>query len=672
MSTRKSDAFAVVYRHRRPVVIGIHAILAALAYLTAFGLRFEFQLSSEELLRFAQTVPYVVLARIVVLGFFGVYGGSWRHVGSRDLVTLGLAASVGSLVLIAALFLTSQLAGLPRSVLALDWLIFIFLAGGARFALRCAREGLLPLQAARGKRTIVIGAGEAAERLLRQSLHDPRRAMRFVGLLDDSPNQQGRSLHGVRVIGDTNQVQELARKHAAELLVIAIPSATGDEIRRIVTACEESGLEFKRLPSLEELLEGTVQPGELRDVQIEDLLGRTPVYLDLARVERDVAGQTVLITGGAGSIGSEIARQVAGFAPRRVVLLEQAESPLYFVHLELSKDYPGLEVVPIVGDITDTSRVEAIFAEYRPDYVFHAAAYKHVPMMEANVSEAVTNNVLGTLRVAECAAQHGARKFVLISTDKAVNPSSVMGATKRLAERIVLGWPALRLSRTEFRVVRFGNVLGSDGSVVPLFRKQLTAGGPLTVTHPEARRYFMSIPEAVQLVLQAAALPEVSGRIAMLDMGEPIRILDLAEQLIRLSGRTPHRDVHITFTGLRPGEKLDEELTSATESTVATEVEKIHLVDADEMRGAPLEAGVYALFAAISSGNSTAILRELRKLIPEYRSRGIELELLLPDGRDHDPVRHSERTHVAAFHLPDGELSRFPLTVSVASQALPA
>lgn len=666
------NVFGGLYRHRRPVVIAIHMIVAAVAYFAAFGLRFEFQISNVELLRFAQTVPYVVLIRIVVLEFFGVSGGSWRHVGSRDLITLCLAASVGSVVIVAALFVTGQLAGLARSVLALDWLIFVFLAGGARFALRCAREGLLPLQAARGRRTIVIGAGEAAERFLRQSLHDPRRGMRVVGLLDDSPTLQGRSLHGVRVIGDTNQVQELAGKHAVELLVIAIPSASGDEIRRIVTACEETGLDFKRLPSLEELLEGTVQPGELRDVQIEDLLGRTPVYLDLARVERDIAGQTVLITGGAGSIGSELARQIAGLSPRRVVLFEQAESPLYFVHLELSKNYPGLEVVPIVGDITDANRVEAVFSQFRPDCVFHAAAYKHVPMMEVNVSEAVTNNVLGTFRIAESAARHGARKFVLISTDKAVNPSSVMGATKRLAERIVLGWPPLRSSRTEFRVVRFGNVLGSDGSVVPLFRKQLAAGGPLTVTHPEARRYFMSIPEAVQLVLQAAALPEVSERIAMLDMGEPIRILDLAEQLIRLSGRIPHRDVHITFTGLRPGEKLDEELTSPTESTVATEVEKISLVHADEIRGAPLESGVYALFAAVSSGSSTATLRELRKLVPEYRQSGIELELLSSDGHDREAVRHTERTHVTAFHLPDGELSRFPLNVSVATHALPA
>jgi FlaA1/EpsC-like NDP-sugar epimerase len=548
--------------------------------------------------------------------------------------------------------------------------MFIFLAGGIRFAIRCAREGQFPLQPGHGRRTLVIGAGEAAERLLRQSFHDGRRGMRFVGLLDDNVGTHGRSLHGVRVLGDTRQLPDLAKKHRAELLVIAIPSATGEEIRRIVTACETTGLDFKKLPSLQELLEGSVQAGQLKDVEVEDLLGRKPVYLDLACVEHDLAGQTVLVTGGAGSIGSELARQIAGFSPRRLILLEQAESPLYFVHLELSKNYPGLEVVPIIGDITDAKRVDAAFAQYRPDYVFHAAAYKHVPMMESNVGEAVTNNVLGTLRVAEAAARHGARKFVLISTDKAVNPSSVMGTTKRLAERIVLGWPALRGSRTDFRAVRFGNVLGSDGSVVPLFRKQLASGGPLTVTHPDVRRYFMSVPEAVQLVLQASALPNVAGRIAMLDMGQPIRIVDLAEQLIRLSGLVPHRDVHITFTGLRPGEKLDEELTSMMESSIPTNVEKIRIVETNETRGAALESGLQSLFAAVFTGSQSSILRELRKLVPEYRQSGMELEVPVPSAHDVEPPRQ-DRVKVPAFRLPH-DFSGLPLSAGSHNQSLQA
>jgi FlaA1/EpsC-like NDP-sugar epimerase len=296
----------------------------------------------------------------------------------------------------------------------------------------------------------------------------------------------------------------------------------------------------------------------------------------------------------------------------------------------LAKAYPGLEIVPVIGDVTDAGRLEVVFEAYRPDYVFHAAAYKHVPMMEANVAEAVRNNVLGTLRVAECAARHRAKKFVLISTDKAVNPSSVMGATKRLAELIVLGWPSLRHSRTDFRAVRFGNVLGSDGSVIPLFRRQIAEGGPITVTHPDVRRYFMSIPEAVQLVLQAAALPEAAHRITMLDMGEPVRIVDLAEQLIRLSGLVPYRDVHIAFTGLRPGEKLDEELTSLIECSSRTEVEKIRVVRTDGLEGAALELGLARLCEALDRGNSSTTLREIRRIVPEYVPRTGDVEMRLP------------------------------------------
>ena len=625
--------------NRRAIVVAVHAVLAAFAYLATFTLRFDFQLPQSEIVRLVQTLPYVVLLRVVVLEFFGVSRGSWRHVGSRDLVRLAVATTASSLVFVVVLFLTGTLSGMARTVVLLDWGIFIFLAGGARFAIRCAHEGQLPLQSGHGRRTIVVGAGGAAERLLRQSFHDGKRGMHFIGLLDDNTASHGRSLHGVEILGSIAQLAELSKRHQAELIVIAIPSASGEEMRRIVTLCEQTGLDFKRLPSLQEMLDGSVQAGQLRDVVVEDLLGRQPVYLDLARVEHDLGGQTVLVTGGAGSIGSELARQIAGFSPRRLILLEQAESPLYFVHLELIKNYPGLDVIPIIGDITDTKRVESVFAQYRPDYVFHAAAYKHVPLMEMNVGEAVTNNVLGTLRVAECAARYNARKFVLISTDKAVNPSSVMGTTKRLAERIVLGWPALRSSRTEFRAVRFGNVLGSDGSVVPLFRKQLAMGGPLTVTHPDVRRYFMSVPEAVQLVLQAAALPDVAGRIAMLDMGQPIRIVELAEQLIRLSGLVPHRDVQITFTGLRPGEKLDEELTSLMESSIPTDVDKIRIVDTNETRASSLESGLNALFAAVTNGASAGVLRELRKLVPEYRQSGMELEIPFTPVHEHDRSR---------------------------------
>ncbi|NUO62050.1 MAG: polysaccharide biosynthesis protein [Gemmatimonadaceae bacterium] len=604
-----------------------HAAIIAIAYATAYGLRFDFRIPATEARLALQTLPWLLGIRLILLGQLSVYRGSWRHVGSSDLASLALATSTSTVLFVGALFAVGKLAGMPRSVLVIDWLLFIFLAGGMRFAARWVRETPFVRRGGHGRRTLVIGAGQAAERFLRQGLHDRRTGMTFIGLLDDDEKTHGLSLHGVPVLGGVDALQRVATRRNAELLVIAIPSATGEQIRRIVGICTSTGLDFKILPPLDELLDGRAHVGQVRDVRIEDLLGRDPIHLDLDRVERDLARKTVLVTGGAGSIGSELARQIAGFCPSRLILFEQAESPLYFVHLELSRTYPGLEIVPVIGDVTDGARVESVFTTYRPDYVFHAAAYKHVPMMEANVVEAVRNNVMGTLRVAECAARHGAQKFVLISTDKAVNPSSVMGTTKRLAELIVLGHPVLRASRTDFRAVRFGNVLGSDGSVIPLFKRQIAAGGPVTVTDPKARRYFMSIPEAVQLVLQAAALPEAARRITMLDMGEPVAIVDLAEQLIRLSGLVPYRDVHIVFTGLRPGEKLDEELTSQIEASIPTAVEKIHIVETGRLEPRELEAGLGRLRDGIMLGEEAALVRTLRALVPEYRPKFVEQEV---------------------------------------------
>jgi FlaA1/EpsC-like NDP-sugar epimerase len=615
-------------------VLAIHLVIATGAYLCAFALRFDFQLPPVYEHTLWTTLPILLTVRLAALGQMGVHRGSWRHVGVSDLVSLAFAATASTVLFVVILFALGRLAGMPRSVLLLDWMLFIFLAGGMRFAARYARETGYPWRAALGRRTLVVGAGEAAERFLRQSLHDGRNDMRFVGLLDDDASMDALTLHGVPVLGSVDRLGEIAARRGAEQLVIAIPSATGEEIRRIVSLCTDTGLDFKILPPLEELLDGRAESGQVREVRIEDLLGRDPIHLDLERVERDLARKTVLVTGGAGSIGAEIARQIAGFCPARLVLLEQAESPLYFVHLELSQAYPGLEIVPIIGDVTDAARVEWVFTTYQPEYVFHAAAYKHVPMMEANVTEAVRNNVFGTLRVAECAARHGARKFVLISTDKAVNPSSAMGATKRLAELIVLGHPTLGGARTDFRAVRFGNVLGSDGSVVPLFKRQIAAGGPVTVTDPKARRYFMSIPEAVQLVLQAAALPEAARRIAMLDMGAPVPIVDLAEQLIRLSGLVPYRDVEIVFTGLRPGEKLEEELSSLLEASVPTTVEKIRIIETDGVDEGELVLGLDRLVDALVTGERAAIVRRLRVLVPEYVPRRGDQEVTVPLGSD--------------------------------------
>jgi len=639
-------------RYRRAVVLTIHAALLVLAYLAAYAIRFDFALPPRELVVFWETLPYVLAVRLVALELYRLHGGYWRHFSLHDLAHLGLAVSLGSLLLIAARMFPGPLQALPGSVLLLDWLIAIFLLGGVRFAVRYLRESQLPMRPARGKRTLIIGAGEAAEQFLRQALHDERSPMHVVGLADDDPAKLGRTLHGIAVVGPTHRLRELVARHEVALLVIAIPSATGQQTAAVVERCRESEIEFKIIPSLEDLVTGRAQIGQLRDVQIDDLLGRDPVQLDLAQVQQDLSGKSILVTGGAGSIGSELARQIASYRPARLVLFERAESPLYFTHLDVARTNPEVEVIPVIASITNPERLEETFETYRPEYVFHTAAYKHVPMLESNIVEAVWNNVFGTLRVAECAAAHGVTKFILISTDKAINPTSILGATKRIAERIVLELPTLQGCATDFRVVRFGNVLGSDGSVVPLFKRQIAAGGPLRVTHPEVTRYFMTIPESVQLVLEAAALPEAAGRISILEMGQPVRVLELAEQLIRLSGLEPYRDIAIEFTGLRPGEKLTEELVGSGEVTVPTSIDKIRIVQRNGADGTLVEEGLERLLAALAGGGDRDVINVISALVPEY--------VPWHDGSEvaAQPAVHLERRAKELYALPRGVIPR--------------
>lgn len=615
---------ALLIRLRRPIVLALHLLLIPLAYYGAFALRFDFRPPQVYVDLFWRTVPYLVVLRLACFALFGLFHGWWRHVGMRDLVDLVRATTLSSVLLVLALFMTGDLqgpgsmSGLPRSVLVLDWITAMILFGGVRFAVRAFREErLVPWRAPRGKRTLIIGAGTGAERLLRETQREGESELCPVAMVDDDPAKLGMRLHGIPVLGAVAELEDLVRKADIQQLVIAIPSATRKEMRGIVEACLRTEVDFKIVPSIRELLDGRARLGQLRNVEIEDLLGREAIELDLEGPQSDLEGRTVLVTGGAGSIGSELARQVATFNPKRLIVLDQAESPLYFANLELRTKHPALDVIPIVADVTDHARIESIFARHRPDFVFHAAAYKHVPLMEDNPVEAVRNNVLGTLCVAQAAARFGADKFVLISTDKAVYPSSVMGATKRLAEQIVLGWPALRESQTDFRAVRFGNVLGSDGSVIPLFKKQLAAGQPITVTDREVTRYFMTIPEAVQLVLQASALPNATGRICMLEMGEPVRIVELAENLIRLSGLEPYTDVPIVFTGLRPGEKLHEELMSERELTIPTSVSKVRIVQTAEPEPHALTSGLDRLAASAAVGGRNDILNAIREMVPE-------------------------------------------------------
>jgi FlaA1/EpsC-like NDP-sugar epimerase len=619
----------IPYRWRTAAVVGAHAALLAGCYYFSFLLRFDFRIPEPYVPGFLWTLPIVLAARVAALYVFKLHRGLWRFSSVSDLLGLVRAVTLSSAVILAAIVFTRGSHGFPRSVLIIDFGLTLLVLGGLRLGSRVFSESLGSVRSARHRTpTMIVGAGNAADRLLRDIRRNPDATISPVALVDDDPQKHGLSLHGVPVVGAIDEIADLAYRYQAKLIVIAVPSASKAEMLRLVQRCVDAGVRFKIMPSLPELLDGGARPTQIRDVGIEDLLGRDAVQLDLAPARRELAGKVVLITGGAGSIGSELARQVAALHPARLVLLEQAESPLYFIHLEIAKRFPGVEVVPVIADVVNQARIDEVFAAHKPHCVFHAAAYKHVPMMEHNVIEAVRNNVFGTWCVAHHAARHGAERFVLISTDKAVRPSSVMGATKRIAERVVLGTPALRDAATDFRAVRFGNVLGSDGSVIPLFKRQLQAGGPLTVTHPDVTRYFMTIPEASQLVLLAATLPEAAGRISMLEMGQPVKIVNLAENLIRLSGLEPGRDINIEFTGLRPGEKLHEELMSDVEATVPTMVEKVRIVQTDEPEGRLLAARLDDLASSVEVGGDHDVLAAICGLVPEcvspLQDRGVE------------------------------------------------
>ncbi len=594
----------------------LHLLLTGIGYRLAYELRFDFATPPDEAGLFWLSLPLLILIRMTAYAYAGVFRAYWLHFGLQDLLTLASAVTVSSVCFMAALYLAGLFPGVPRSVLLVEWASAIFFAGGVPFIARSLREGPVPFVTPGGRRTIVVGAGERAEQLVREIRRAEGQSLNVVGLVDLDGSRKGRTLRGVRVFGTVDELPAVAERLHADFAILALEPNDSSAMRRVVDQCIAAGLEFKTLPSLNELLEGA-GASQLRNVRIEDLLGRPPVHLDLTPVRADLQNRVILLTGAAGSIGSELARQIAPLAPARLVLLDQSESDLYFIHLELSEAHPELDLLPVICDITNQNRLAQVYAQHRPEYVIHAAAYKHVPLMETNVLEAVRNNVLGTLHVATAAARYGAAKMLLVSTDKAIRPSSVMGATKRVAERIIFGLPNLHRSGTDFRAVRFGNVLASKGSVIPLFERQLAAGGPITVTHPEVQRYFMTIPEAAQLVLQAGSLPETAGAIAMLEMGEPVRILDLAEKLIRFTGRVPGKDVKIVFTGLRPGEKLTEEQISVLEASVPTSTEKIRISQTTESAGPELVQKLSRLLAYLELGDREGLLATLCELVPE-------------------------------------------------------
>ena len=597
---------------RRIIVIGIHIIAIAVANYLAFWLRFDGEIPRREFSLYLQTLPWLVAIRCLTFIPFQLYEGLWRYTSLHDLRRIVFGVGLSSVLFYSQVHWVMGALEYPRSVFIMDAMLLIFLMGGTRLSYRTYHE---LTRAKPQKRVLIYGAGDAGEMIVR----DMKRynAYQPIGFIDDDIAKVGQRIHGVPVLGTRSDLPRILAEKRPHEVLMAIPRADPAGARSIVKALEPFKMPIRTLPNLRDLQECTVSVTEIRDLSIEDLLTRAPVGLDVERIRDLVAGKSVVVTGAGGSIGSEMSRQIAALGPKSLVLYERYENSLYTIANDL-ESY-GSMVSSLIGDVTDIRRLNAVFSEYRPDVVFHAAAHKHVPLMELNVCEAVKNNVIGTRRLGQAAQRHGVKQLVLISTDKAVNPSSVMGSTKRVAE-LTLQRLNAESSATKFVTVRFGNVLGSNGSVVPRFLEQIRAGGPVTVTHPDMRRFFMLIPEAVQLVLHAAAAG-TGGALYVLDMGEQIKLLDIARNLIRLSGFVPDEEIPITFTGPRPGEKLFEELIGPGETMHESGVDKILRVHSKGFGlGAEFDRQLARLERFAVRGDSAAVLRELACIVPTFRS----------------------------------------------------
>ena len=605
--------------HRQLVILFVKTGLICLAFVLAFALRFDLHLPSHYWPVIFKLILPLLLIKLLVFRYMGLSTGWWRYASISDVLLIFKANIVASTLFILYVIFMYRLEAVPRSVLVLDGILCFFLLCGTRLATRAYREGYLSLPFSNHQkeqqRVLIIGAGLAGQGLVRELRQNRDLGMIAVGYLDDDPSKLRQNFQGVPVLGVIEQLPELCKSYFVQEVIIAIPSASNKAMKQVVGVCQKSGAKFKTLPGVGGLINGTILIQQIRNVDMEDLLGREAAQLDQQAIRDYLNGKRILVTGAAGSIGSELCRQLARFKPTELVLFDNAETALFHMENELRATFPDLVIHPVIGDVRNRSRVTNIFKAYQPEVVFHAAAYKHVPMMEENPAEAANNNVRGTRIVAETADQFGTSHFVMISTDKAVNPTNIMGATKRAAELFVQGLS--QHSSTHFVTVRFGNVLGSNGSVIPTFREQIKLGGPVTVTHPEVTRFFMSIPEAAQLVLQAGSMGQ-SGEIFLLDMGESVKIVELAETMIRLSGFEPYEDIDIDFIGLRPGEKLYEELLLDGEGIKPTNHEKIRIASAKQQPWEELIQNLDQLHEASKHYRIDEVLTLLQRLVPEY------------------------------------------------------
>ena len=605
----------VVLQYRSVLVICTQLGLIAAANVSAFALRFEGDIPSEYVQLFLWGLPVVLAIYGIGLVAFGIHRGLWRYVGLHDLGRILWASVVSSAMFYGVVHGLLGWVAYPRSVIILTGVLSGLYLGGIRLSVRWFREWLRVLSPS-ARRVLIVGAGHAGELLVRDMLSERDSHYRPVGLVDDDPIKRKMKIHGIPVVGTIADIPRLARSLIAHEIIVAIPSASTALKQRILAASEGCKVPIKTLPSVKQLLANPEALRQVRPMSLEDLLQREPIQMDRQELHALLEGKRVLVTGAGGSIGSELCRQIAQYHPATLILFERYENGLFVLDLELRAQYPNITIIPAIGDVTVAERVAEVLQKTDPEIVFHAAAHKHVPLMELNPKEAVRNNVLGTKTVAEASLANGVDRFVLISTDKAVNPTSVMGATKRVAEDLLQSLS--HRGRTKFTVVRFGNVLGSNGSVVPLFADQIRKGGPVTVTHPEIKRFFMTIPEAVQLVLQASLLGQ-GGEVFVLDMGEQVKVVDLARNMIVLSGLVPDQDIQIVYSGLRPGEKLYEELFEETEQVEPTAHAKIRrAISASAIQSDRLDRAIAHLEAAVSHGDDDELIRRLNEAVPTY------------------------------------------------------
>jgi FlaA1/EpsC-like NDP-sugar epimerase len=610
---------------QRLAVWGAQLCIFALCGTAAFLLRFDGTIPAPHLAHLAWALPIWISLKALVFRLCGLDRGWWRFVSVDDIVRIGFGNLAGSVASFVAIRLLAP-PGFPRSIYLLDMGICFLGTSGARVAIRMIRESCEPgARPDPAQRTLIYGAGQAGIALLREIRANRKLPYEVCGFIDDDPQKGGLVIHGAKVFGSGQALAQLARRHGVETVLIALPSATGTQMTRILRLCQDAGVAYKTIPGLAEVIEGNGLARQIRDVAVEDLLGRNPVRLEEEQIREKLEGKVVLVTGAAGSIGSELCRQIARYGPAAIVAFEIAESALFDLDREIRRAFPALDFRPEIGSIQNPARLAEVFREYSPSIAYHAAAYKHVPLLESHVFEAIENNVFGTYNVALAAAQHGVEDFVLISSDKAVRPANVMGATKRLAELVVL---SLQNGRTKFVSVRFGNVLGSSGSVVPIFKQQIASGGPVTVTHPEMRRFFMTTSEAVQLVVQASTMAR-GGETFLLDMGEPVRIVDLAKNLILLSGLRPEEDIKIEYTGIRPGEKLYEELSTLLEDTLPTSHEKIRVFAGNGLPEQSVASCLAALRQICATRDLARAVLTLKEIIPDYNPSACLLRRVL-------------------------------------------